>query len=202
MAIETMFVALLCMMFVMLVFIARLCFKIDDLKNTLVITEKRAMKIQDKVEDIHDMTDVLDNRLDPIMYGVNKVQEMVEELCEWEPADEDEEDDLKPGEVETVGELKLRVEVDELPIHLITPNQFMFEAGYDKFELEYSQAFDSLMYRYSDGDEDSWEQFVIGNVEECIGDGLKFFGVSGNDDGRVYVRNNIFHADFMIRKVT
>lgn len=193
--------ALFAMMFILMGFIIGLHGKINDLKNEILCYNKRLMTIQDKAEAIYDMTDVLDNRLDPIMFQLNKIQEIVvdsfefiDEYDEDEPEEDDEDEEPEPGELE------LRVEVDELPIHLITPNQYLFEAGYDKFELEYSETSDILVYYYGT-DEDSWENIVIDNVTECVGDALKFFGVNAKDDRHVYVRNNIFHADFRIVKV-
>ena len=208
MTIETMFVALLCMMFVMLVFIARLCFKIDDLKNELLCYNKRLMTIQDKADKIglciSDLHDDVRDASTTLEGSVNIIQRTLDDLIEedYEEDEPEEEEDLPTNPLGELADaaVKFSVEVDELPIHLITPNQYLFEAGYDKFELEYSETSDILVYYYGT-DEDSWENIVIDNVTECVGDALKFFGVNAKDDRHVYVRNNIFHADFRIVKV-
>ena len=110
----------------------------------------------------------------------------------------EEEDELEPGEVETRGELTIEIEED--PIHLITPNQFFFENnGHSQFKLEYASDCDELRFYYNDFSD---EHIVIDNIDQCIGEGLKFFGVNSRNDDVVYVRNNIFNADFMITKVS
>lgn len=204
MTIEVMFSVMVCLMFILLVFIARLFFKLDEMKTALTMMEKRLMKIQDEVEYIDSTLALVNDTVNYIRVNVDELfEEEDDEDCEWTPDDEEEDDEEpEPGEVKTLGEveLELGIEVDELPIHLITPNQYMFEAGFDKFELEYSETSDILVYYYGT-DEDSWENIVIDNVTECVGDALKFFGVNAKDDRHVYVRNNIFHADFRIVKV-
>lgn len=124
------------------------------------------------------------------------VDELIDDVCEWTPEPEEE---LKPGEVQTLDELT--IEVNEDPIHLITPNQFFFENNnYNQINLEYASDTNELRYWYYDGGVE--EYIVVDNVDQCIGEGLKFFGVNSKDDRVVYVRNNIFNADFRIVKVS
>lgn len=98
-----------------------------------------------------------------------------------------ENDGSKPPELE---------EEDELDIHLITPQQFYFEniPGYENYHLRYYIENDDLVYVCLDG------TISIANVTECIGDALSFFGMNPNDPDHVYVRNNIFKANFLIER--
>lgn len=98
-----------------------------------------------------------------------------------------ENDDSKPPE---------SAEEDELDIHLITPQQFYFEniPGYENYHLRYYCENDDLVYVCLDG------TVSIANVTECIGDALSFFGMNPNDPDHVYVRNNIFKANFLIER--
>lgn len=100
---------------------------------------------------------------------------------------EGEKDDSKPPEL---------TEEDELDIHLITPQQFYFEniPGYENYHLRYYVENDDLVYVCLDG------TVSIANVTECIGDALSFFGMNPNDPDHVYVRNNIFKANFLIER--
>ena len=100
---------------------------------------------------------------------------------------ESENDDSKPPELE---------EEDELDIHLITPQQFYFEniPGYENYHLRYYVENDDLVYVCLDG------TISIANVTECIGDALSFFGMNPNDPDHVYVRNNVFKANFLIER--
>ena len=96
-------------------------------------------------------------------------------------------DDSKPPE---------SAEEDELDIHLITPQQFYFEniPGYENYHLRYYCENDDLVYVCLDG------TVSIANVTECVGDALSFFGMTPNDPDHVYVRNNVFKANFLIER--
>ena len=87
-------------------------------------------------------------------------------------------------------------EEDELDIHLITPQQFYFEniPGYENYHLRYQCENDDLVYACLDG------TVSIANVTECVGDALSFFGMSPNGPDHVYVRNNVFKANFLIER--
>lgn len=100
---------------------------------------------------------------------------------------ESENDDSKPPE---------SAEEDELDIHLITPQQFYFEniPGYENYHLRYYCENDDLVYVCLDG------TVSIANVTECVGDALSFFGMNPNDPDHVYVRNNVFKANFLIER--
>lgn len=100
---------------------------------------------------------------------------------------ESENDDSKPPE---------SPEEDELDIHLITPQQFYFEniPGYENYHLRYYAENDDLVYVCLDG------TVSIANVTECVGDALSFFGMNPNDPDHVYVRNNVFKANFLIER--
>ena len=100
---------------------------------------------------------------------------------------ESENDDSKPTE---------SAEEDELDIHLITPQQFYFEniPGYENYHLRYYCENDDLVYVCLDG------TVSIANVTECVGDALNFFGMNPNDPDHVYVRNNVFKANFLIER--
>lgn len=204
MTIEVMFGALIGMLFILMGFIIGLHGKINDLKNEIACYNKRLMTIQDEIEkanvqieDVNDVVEVVDNRIDTVISKIDDVGGVLDDFIEeygWTPEPEEEDGgDLEAGE--------LIVEVDELPIHLITPNQYFFEKGHDKFDMQYDSVSGNLLYCYSlDGVSEN--VLDVGNISECIGDGLKYFGVSSNDDEVVYIRNNIFHADFMIKKVS
>lgn len=92
---------------------------------------------------------------------------------------------------------------DELDIHLISKEQWMFDhAVHHHYELKYYPNSDRVVYLYDSFCEDhEFDEFEIENVAEVIGDGLKFFGVRSGDENVVYVRNNRFKADFKITKV-
>lgn len=80
---------------------------------------------------------------------------------------------------------------EESEIHLISREQYYLENnGYAKYPLIYDEESDILQY----------SGVNIGNVDECIGDGLKFFGVRSGDANSVYVRNHKFRSDFKIAK--
>lgn len=100
---------------------------------------------------------------------------------------ESEKDDSKPPE---------SAEEDELDIHLITPQQFYFEniPGYENYHLRYYCENDDLVYVCLDG------TVSIANVTECVGEALSFFGMNPNDPDHVYVRNNVFKANFLIER--
>ena len=59
-----------------------------------------------------------------------------------------------------------------------------------------------LSYYYSTSDDpERTNEFIVDNVKKCIGDGLSFFGMYGRDADLVFVRNNVFKADFVIRRM-
>lgn len=94
------------------------------------------------------------------------------------------------------------LEDKELDIHLITPQQFHFDKSYEKYEMIYHEDRGDLSYYYSTSDDpERTNEFIVDNVKECIGDGLSFFGMYGRDADLVFVRNNVFKADFVIRRV-
>jgi len=165
---------------------------VNNLVMEIGVLRKR---LDNSSEDILNSVEAANARLDDVMEALEDAMEDEIEEEEWEPEPDE---DLEPGEVVTRGELP--IEIDEDPIHLITPNQFFFEQGHDKFELEYDSVGDNLYYYY--GPENDEKVITIANVDECISEGLKYFGVRSENDHFVYVRNNIFHADFRIRKVS
>jgi hypothetical protein len=121
-----------------------------------------------------DVGEIADELLGPIVVGEGEDEE------EFTPEPEEE----------------IIVKIEEDPIHLIPKIQFFFENnGYDKFQLEYHEDRNELRFYYVDG---SGEYIVVDNVGECIGEGLKYFGVHPTDPDAVYIRNNLFRADFMI----
>lgn len=130
-----------------------------------------------------DVGEIADEILGPIVVG---------------EGDEDEDEKYpEPGEAVILDEIA--VEIDEDPIHIITPNQFFFENnGHTQYKLDYYASEDSVYYYYSDTTD---EHIILGNVAECIGDALKYFGVNSRNDKVVYVRNNVFKADFMIERM-
>lgn len=94
---------------------------------------------------------------------------------------------------------------EELDIHLISKEQWtfdVFDTGH--YELKYYPNSDRVVYMnhtLNDAGNAIVEEVEIENVAECIGDGLKFFGVRSGDENTVYVRNNRFKSDFEIKKV-
>lgn len=95
-------------------------------------------------------------------------------------------------------ELEVDEDLIEDDIHLISREEYhLSNIGHDHCTLKYYPNSDRLEYR---ADLDP-EPFVVGNVEELIGDGLKYFGVRSCDDDVVYIRNNKFKVDFKIERV-
>ena len=88
------------------------------------------------------------------------------------------------------------IQLDEDPIHLITPNQYYFESGYEKYSLEYNNNTEILYIPFGE-----YQDVVIDNIDECIGEALKYFGVNSKMIDTVFVRNHVFKADFEIKKV-
>ena len=89
---------------------------------------------------------------------------------------------------------------DERDIHLISKEQWTFDVlETSHYELKYYPNSDRVVYIYNTFDDT--EEVEIENVAECIGDGLRFFGLRSGDENVVYVRNNKFKADFKIEKV-
>ena len=167
----------------------------------LCVKSKQIYDLWREIESGTARYNVLVSKLNDVQYTLNRntdqlcrIEDNVDQLFE----EAEEEDELEPGEVETCGELTIEIEED--PIHLITPNQFFFENnGHSQFKLEYASDCDELRFYYNDFSD---EHIVIDNIDQCIGDGLKFFGVNSKNDDVVYVRNNVFNADFMITKVS
>ena len=92
----------------------------------------------------------------------------------------------------------------ELPIHLITSDQFYFECSnrgyymgpaYEKYTLHYNTETNVIKFIAKNGD-----IIQVENIKELIGDGLMFFGLHSKDSNRVYVRNHNFLSDFEIIK--
>lgn len=87
-------------------------------------------------------------------------------------------------------------DVDEDDIHLISYTQFQFDHTYGhSYVLYYNESTDTLVYNGYPG------KYVIDNVEEVIGDALRYFGVRSDSPNKVYVRNHKYKCDFMIEKV-
>ena len=91
----------------------------------------------------------------------------------------------------------------ELPIHIITSDQFYFDRAhsnyygpcYEKYTLHYNVMTNEIKFIAKNGD-----IVLVENVKELIGDGLMFFGLHSKDSNRVYVRNHNFLSDFEIIK--
>ena len=105
--------------------------QLERAKNTICTDVARANA--DTIANHHYLVDISDAVTDIHNELFNEDED--DEDCEWTP--EDEEDAVKEEHTVTI-------EIDELPIHLITPNQYFFESGYDKFELEYNSVNDTL----------------------------------------------------------
>lgn len=91
---------------------------------------------------------------------------------------------------------------EELEVHLITPTQFLFDKIHDKYDLIYKEETNELIFQGAyDITKGTYDDFVIDNVFECIGDGLNFFGMYPPNANLVFVRNHKFGADFRITKV-
>lgn len=191
--------------------------KVNELLKKLNYVETQVFRVYDRISAIYTLTD---RRLSDVEKVVeDELHDDDEE--DWEPEPEDDEEIdipeylkridtgiecLTENTFETVTQL-MRIGnflnfgsrcPDEDPIHLITPNEYFFEGDYKKYQLVYREERDELRYYYNDG---GYDYIVIANVEECIGDGLKFFGVNSKDQDVVYVRNNNFYADFRITKI-
>ena len=82
----------------------------------------------------------------------------------------------------------------ELPIHLISWQEFAFNAAgrVETYTLIYDEDSNELLFG------DYPERFVIDNAEDIIGDALTYFGVNSGDPRTVYVRNHRYGADFKI----
>lgn len=148
-------------------------------------------KLHARVNDVYYNTVDINANVGKIMGTTKLINNLVDDIwdkeCSGDSVDPDDEDDDEP----VCGECN----VEEDPIRLITANDFFFRGPNDKFELDYFADRDELRYYYVGA-----EFIVIDNVKECIGEGLKFFGVNSKDPNVAYVRNNIFGADFRIVK--
>lgn len=148
-------------------------------------------KLHARVNDVYYNTVDINANVGKVLDKVGVTKDLIEDIwsdgeegCDFpNPDDEDEEWTPEPDEN------------DEDPIRLIAPNDFFFKGPNDKFELDYLADRDELRYYYCGA-----EFIVIDNVAECIGEGLKFFGVNSKDPDVAYVRNDIFGADFRIVK--
>lgn len=170
-----------------LAFLASMASKINDL----------TMKFDAAYADIRNQIGKVYGKLKMISTDIDDLTDIVEDLCDCDEDECDDEDtDGEPEPQENI------VQIEEDPIHLITQNQYFFEQGHDKFDLVYYSDTGELRFYFANGvDFDEPSYIVIDNVEECIGDGLRFFGVNSKNERFVYIRNNIFKADFVIEKV-
>ena len=124
---------------------------------------------------VNESSQAMRDELDNIIYELRKENE--EKPCEFED--------------------------DELPIHLITSDQFYFDrthnvhysVSYEKYTLHYNVVTNEIKFIAKNGD-----IILVENVKELIGDGLMFFGLHSKDPNRVYVRNSNFMSDFEIIK--
>ena len=197
---EILFWIMLVVNLIGLAYLISLVRAVNDLSMRIDVKLKTIIKdIVEGVDEANDIIRKVYGNTKLIRNDIDDVFNILEEIAPEEDDCEEEEapeEDLKPGEVATLGEIT--IEIDEDPIHLITQNQYFFEQGHDKFDMEYDPVFGNLYFHFGlDGD-----YIIVDNVEECIGTGLKYFGVNSKDDDVVYIRNNIFKADFMIKKVS
>lgn len=162
--------------------ILRLVDMVKDMKTQI-------NKVHARVNDTYYSTVDINANLGKTMNVVKLTRELIDDIWDKECGD--------TPDLEYEGKCDLVSESDdeEDPIHLITPNDFFFRGPNDKFELDYIEDRNELRYYYCGA-----EFIVIDNVAECIGEGLKFFGVNSKDPNVAYVRNNIFGADFRIVK--
>lgn len=167
--------------------------KSNKIQETIASESKRVgHAICDLASDIQSHDADMTGKLDLIGVEIEEIAEEILGPIEVGEGDDEEEFTPEPEE-------EILIEVDEDPIHLITTNQYFFEKGHDKFDLEYDSVSGNLYFYFNAGEE--VKHIIIDNVAECIGDGLKYFGIDSRNDAVVYVRNNIFKADFMIMKV-
>ena len=170
---EIVILLMLALIVIGILMIGKLFNVIDDLRNQIE-------KLHARVNDVYYNTVDINANAGKILDRVNVTKDMIDDI--WSD-DEDKCDLVSESDVE------------EDPIRLITPNDFFFKGPNDKFELDYIADRDELRYYYVGA-----EFIVIDNVAECIGEGLKFFGVNSKDPNVAYVRNNVFGADFRIVK--
>lgn len=148
-------------------------------------------KINELSSELNTYSQVIRNDIDCIRADLASTSELVSELQRTYEVELDKKPDPEEDNCERIcGE-----ETTEDPIHLISQNEYFFESWKEKFDLEYFEEVDEVRYYHFND-----EYIVIDNVSECIGDGLKFFGVNSKDPNVVYVRNNVFAADFRIVK--
>ena len=156
----------------------------------LLVLVLEVVKLNKRLNDIstESMTPVEEINLGPL-----KTEEEIEELLnELKETNQNVADAF-----ENTDQPIVELSDDENQIHLITPEQYMFETNiFEKFELTYYEEDNRLEFMQNNG-----VPFVVRNVEECIDCGLKFFGFFPGDPDRVYVRNHEFCADFKITKV-
>lgn len=180
---ELLIVLMFGLIIVGLFMIGRLFNVIKDLKSDIE-------KLHARVNDVYYNTVDINANVGKIMGTTKLINNLVDDIRDKECGDSpclNAEDDGEP----VCGECN----VEEDPIRLITANDFFFRGPNDKFELDYFADRDELRYYYVGA-----AFIVISNVEECIGEGLKFFGINPTDPNVAYVRNNIFGADFRIVK--
>lgn len=170
-------------------------FMISKLFNVIGELSGQVEKLQACVDEVRYMAADINDNVNKV-FGMTKLAKtMLEDICEDEEEDDYEDEEEEPDEPQ-----EIIVEIDEDPIHLITPNQYFFEKGHDKFEgVKYDPNTGDVYYYYDIMDDSKF--IIIDNVAECIGDALKFFGINSRNDRVVYVRNNIFKADFMIERM-
>ena len=96
-------------------------------------------------------------------------------------------------------EKKEEPEEDEIPIHLITKEEYEKKnSGFGKVKMEYDSKRDSLYLLVGP----AGILFIEKEVREGrIGDALKYFGVCSKCDKTVYVRNHELNVDYRITKV-
>jgi hypothetical protein len=167
-------------------------FMIGKLFNIIRELSGQVEKLKACVDEVRYMAADINDNVNKV-FGMTKLTKtMLEDICEDEDDYEDEEEEGPDDTQEII------VEIDEDPIHLITQNQYFFEKGHDKFDLRYYSDLGDLCFHFDPLDDSKF--IVIDNVAECVGDALKFFGLDSKNDRVVYVRNNIFKADFMIER--
>lgn len=180
-------VVILLFLIVIACVLKHVCTRIDDLERNI---NYQYEKIDEWTDNIND--NVCDN------YAVlQQIQSTIEE-SEYEATLSIDCDKCECEEEECCAFCNPDCEdAEEIDIHLISKNQWLFEHNeHNAFELKYDANSDKLVYCNAfDGDTE------LNDPEDIIGDGLKFFGVMSGEDNVVYIRNHIYKCDFKVVKM-
>ena len=157
-------------------------------------------KIENAVRGTHSEWDVDDMTLELKITGKEGSEKFESLLKAVEEHRWDDSDSELEGMIEDGLEGGLGRDLDELDIHMISREEYLFggQHEFSKHRLWYDTVKNIL--RCSTGLFNS-EDFEPESAD-FLGDGLFYFGVSSESKNVVYIRNHILKADFMVEKAS